>query len=733
MTGRVSGSDAARTPVEIRPLPSRLRPPRPHVELVVREALVERLRHTSAPLIVVSAPAGYGKTTLLSQWVEQDERLHAWLQLAGLHDDPVAFLSHLAAALSAVAPVDPGLLELLGAPDAPIDAMILPELCRGLEAAEPFVLVLDDAHLVENQACWAYLELLHRSLPDEARLALASRSEPSLPLARLRASGDVLELRPEDLRLSAPEAAALLAAHGCELQDAELRELLGVTEGWVTGVYLAVLAAGGCPTAELLARLHGDRRAIAEYLTAEVLDRQPADVQEFLVSTSILDQLSPGLCREVTGLPEAGEVLDHITRENLFVTPLDDRDEWFRYHHLFGELLQAQLRRRTPEAERQLHERASGWYAGHGDGERAVLHALAAGDVAGVIDLAARTIDGFECVGQTERARSLLLAFPDAVIMTEPVLALTALMLSTIGPDDRLERLATYAEALEVDDTPSPIGGTSLRTWQALSRALRGKGGVAQMLRDAEFAAANEHGPDVSWTHMALMAQVIACHLSGRTRQVDLLLADLARQHALDDEEHDMMAGLRTLMAAERGDWDEARRLDRQQRLKPKGSMLRELPHTLVLAHDDDPELDAWLALYEVHLREGLGSVEWRMLLSADALAEIALGRGDIAEAERWTAEAEAILKRWPDAGVLRGRTRRLREALEERRMADPLTTAERRVLDLLPTQLTADQIATRLFLTKNTVKSHMSHIYRKLEVKTRTGAVDAARRLRLL
>ena len=268
---------SARTDVTsvILPLASRLRPPRAHLDLVLREALVERLRRTSAPLILVSAPAGYGKTTLLSQWVDHHGRPFAWLQLAPVHEDPVAFLTYLATALSEVAAIDPALLDALQTKDPPIEEVLLPGLGAALEAAAPFALVLDDVHLVGNVACWRLVELLVAQFPEGAQLALASRGEPPLPLPRLRAGGDLAEIRADDLRLDRAETRALLDLHGCDPTAEQLDALLHATEGWATGVYLALLAGDGCPSGDLLARVHGDQRAIADYLTTEVLDRQP--------------------------------------------------------------------------------------------------------------------------------------------------------------------------------------------------------------------------------------------------------------------------------------------------------------------------------------------------------------------------------------------------------------------------------------------------------------------------
>ena len=238
-----------------------------------------------------------------------------------------------------------------------------------------------------------------------------------------------------------------------------------------------------------------------------------------------------------------------------------------------------------------------------------------------------------------------------------------------------------------------------------------------------------------SWLYAAQEMRCMALYLSGREHQAPRALEATVRTVAGHADEETWVLGLQALIAADQGRWDDAVELDRQ--IREKTTHPENLPpilaHALVLAYRDDPGLGDCLEEAEHDIREFFSPAEWRMILAAVTFAGIALRRDDMAAAERWTAEAEAILKRYPDAGMLRGRTKQLRKALEERRMAEPLTDAERRVLDLLPTQLTGGQIATRLFLTRNTVKSHMGHIYRKLGVSSRTAAVETARGLGLL
>jgi LuxR family transcriptional regulator, maltose regulon positive regulatory protein len=714
------------------PIGARLRPERAQVPTVARETLLDRLVSSEEPLLLVSAPAGYGKTTLLRQWVERDARPAAWLQLEPLHDDPVALLCYLVDALGEVAPVDPGTRGLLSLRDAPIEERVLPGLSAVVEAAPPFLLVLDDAHHLTSSACWRYVGVLLDALQKGGRLTIASRTDPPIALARLRAMGRLSEIRLGDLRMTRDETAELLRLHQRDTNDDALDALLAGTEGWATGIYLAILA-GASPA---VAAPHGDLRQIAAYLTAEVLDRLPSDLQEFLLLTSVLDRLSADLCREVTGRSNAHELLERLTRENLFVTPLDDRDEWFRYHHLFGELLRAQLERRAPTKADALHRRAASWYEEHDDLERAVRHHTAAGggDAAYVHDLAATACDRLLMGGQYERARQLMGCFTDEQALHSPALCLTAALLGQYLTDSRVQRLSMQGLSMPVGDEPTPVGAASLRSWQAAVRASRAPDGVTRMLEDAELACSLEASVHSEWRLSCQAMRVMALYLLGRVRQALSLLAETVARGDLGDE-LPWWLGMRVLIAADQHDWRLAEDLDREIQAMPSAPLLvpTVLAHALVLGHRSDPAALAYVATSGRELVEVFRSTPWRRILGADVFAEVALRVGEDGEAERWTVEAEAALAHFPDAGVLRGRTKRLREALEQLRMADPLTAAERRVLDLLPTQLTAAQMAVRLFLTENTVKSHVSHIYRKLGVTTRTGAVESAGKLGLL
>ncbi len=714
---------------------SKLRPARAHLELVERTALVGALLESPASLVVVSAPAGYGKSTLLAQWADAAPVATSWLQLDATDNDPVVFLTYLTAALSKVAPVDPTVADLLQVEEPPIDELILPRLGDALDAAEPFLLVLDDAHLVQSEACWRHLAVMIEQLPPSACLALGTRSDPTLPIDRLRAAGRLAEVRLGDLRLTRAEARELLRLHGAEADDEALDGLLDLTEGWATGLYLAVLAGEGRPAREWLPRLHGDLHAIAGYLTAEVLERQPRELKEFLLRTSILDQLCPGLCRAVTGDDDAHRLLGRLANDNLFVVALDDRDHWHRYHNLFEELLRAQLESQYPKCVPDLHRRASAWYRANGDSERAVRHAIAAGDAGDVVHLAVVAADDYVCRYQMERAYQLVARFTDRQIYAHAELALMAGMVGAYVAHPRVQRWAQAAGAMVVGEGPAPLGVTSLRSWQLITRAMRARDGVARMLADATLACELEVNGDDSWRLAAQTMRCLALYLSGRSRQARAVIDKVMPSCPRGDEEEVWWLGMLALLAAEQGCWDEAEEYDRQVG-EGRTAVLQTPPvlaRALVRAHSGGPGLAASLAQAERDIRFVSPTSEVRLILASVIFAEIALGRDDSAAAERWTAEAEARLLRYPDAGMLRGRAQRLREALEQRRLTQPLTPAERRVLDLLPTQLSAPQIAARLFLSANTVKTHGSHLYAKLGVTTRTDAVERARELGLL
>ena len=407
-------------------LPAKLRPPQVRVHLVERRALLDTLGQSAAPLVVLCAPAGAGKTTVLRQWAEADARPFAWVQLDEADSDPVVLLTYLSLALESITEVDPSVKSSLALAVPPVQERILPLLGEALAAAPGFVLVLDDAHVLAGEKAWEAVAFVLRNLPDGAQLAIGSRNDPDLPLARMRAAGDVAEFRAAELSLGRSEVAELMRLHECEADDETVDAVYAATEGWATGLQLACLAHAGRPPAEWVPEIRGSRREIAEYLTSEVLDAQPQDVQAFLLRTSVLQELTPRLCALVAGSDEGGELLARVAREELFVVPLGDDGAHYRYHHLFAEMLQGELEKRHPGLADELHRSVAAWYAGEDMPDATVHHLLAAGEAAAAGDVVAAAWPAMWSRGQVETVRRWLGAFTDRQILNHPALTLTA-------------------------------------------------------------------------------------------------------------------------------------------------------------------------------------------------------------------------------------------------------------------------------------------------------------------
>src|SRR5450631_1892551 len=409
--------------------------PRSRRGLVPRPRLSERLDEGAASMLtLVSAPAGFGKTTLLAEWLTAgsaapaDERLVAWLSLDRGDNDPVSFWTYVIAALRTVASGSfKKTLELLQAPQPRPIETVLTVLLNDLGAlAADIVLVLDDYHVIDARDMQDGMAFLLDHLPPGLHVMIASRADPALPLARWRACGELVEIRAAELRFTPGEAAAYFnGMMGLQLTARDVAALEGRTEGWIAALQLAALSMQGRDdVAGFIAGFAGDDRYVVDYLVDEVLDRQPKGVRDFLVQTSILDRLSGPLCDAVTGRDDGTAILKSLDRANLFVVPLDDSRRWYRYHHLFADVLQTHLLAERAEAANDLHRRASQWYGQHAEPSPAIRHALAAGDIDRAADLIELAIPELRRNRQDATIRGWLDVIPDAVVQVRPVLAI---------------------------------------------------------------------------------------------------------------------------------------------------------------------------------------------------------------------------------------------------------------------------------------------------------------------
>ena len=449
--------------------------------VVLRSRLVERLNEgLTRKLALISAPAGFGKTTLVSEWVAGCGRPVAWLSLDEGDQDLVRFLSYLVAAIQTIAPkIGAGVLAALQSPQPPFTESLLTALLNEIVALpDSFILVLDDYHVIDSKPVDEALTFLLEHLPRQMHLVITTREDPHLPLARLRARGQLTELRAADLRFTHSEAAEFLnQVMDLNLSAEDIAALETRTEGWIASLQLAAISMlGHQDTASFIQSFTGSHHFIMDYLIEEVLQQQTESVQMFLIRTSILDQMCGPLCDAVllTSSASGQETLEYLERANLFIVPLDNERRWYRYHHLFRDLLRQRLRQNASSATEEdedrvneLHIRASRWYEDNGFGLEAFHHAAAANDV----DRAERLIDGRGIPMHFGGAVAVILdwlgSLPKTVLDARPSLWLryaSLLLISgqTAGVEEKLQAAET---ALEFATSVDKISGDEIRNF----------------------------------------------------------------------------------------------------------------------------------------------------------------------------------------------------------------------------------------------------------------------------
>ena len=437
-------------------LETKLYVPRWRSGLVARARLVERLdQGTERKLTLVSGPAGCGKTTVLAEWVAAtpaSERPAAWVSLDQSDNDPAIFWAYFIAALQTMqSGVGESALSLLHSPQPPPIESVLTTLINEINAIQDdFALILDDYHIIDAQPVHDGIIFLLDHLPQQMHLIIASRSDPPLPLARLRGRGESTELRASDLRFTPGEAAAFLnEVMGLDLSAADVAALETRTEGWIAGLQLAALSMQGREDVPRFIRAFaGDDRYIVDYLVEEVLQRQPDGVRSFLLQTSILDRLSGPLCDAVTGREDGRGMLEALERGNLFVVPLDDKRQWYRYHHLFADVLRAHSMEEQPDRVPTLHRRAAAWFEERGMAAEAIEQARAAGDHEMVARLLVANFEEFELIGHYASISSWSASLPDEMVQKRPRLALihAAAAFATEDNNQAARRLTSWAE-----------------------------------------------------------------------------------------------------------------------------------------------------------------------------------------------------------------------------------------------------------------------------------------------
>ena len=719
--------------------------------IVQRTSLMDMLRQNdSRPVVSVVAPAGYGKTTLLSQWADRSGQAFAWVSVEEPDNDPKVLLAYVAQALNDIEPLDQRIFDALASPVSSVPGSVVPRLISAFwSMTSPVALILDDVHVLHNRECRDALSVLADHVPGGSRLVMAGRGPPPLRVARLRVEGKILEIGPANLSFTRGEASSLLHNADVAVGQDELEELYRRTEGWPAGLYLAalVLRQGGA-IANAVHAFGGGDVFVSEYLESEFLSRVSQEHRMFLTRTAVLERVSGPLCDAVLDLRDTHAILADIARSNLLLVPLDRRGEWYRYHHLFRDMLLGELHRQSPELIPVLRGRAADWCLRNSLPEQALEYFMAAGDVDSAAALVEKLTVPTHRKGRVStiqrwfrwlEERGGLNGRPMATMLISLLSALT-------GRPVEAERWADVLDHWQHGD--GNRFDPAVERWVVLLRAILCRHGVDQMRADADdavqrFAAGNFITPG------PVLVQGISHVLLGDLDDGDACLEDAVKVAESVDASDDLAAALieRSLVAMAREQWDQAEALAQQaSSVLDKAGIEQSYATPLVCAvrarvalyRGDIPAAHQHLVRAQ-RLRPVLTYAVPHLAVQARIeLARAHLALPDIAGARTLMREVDELLRYRPGLGNLVDEARAVRARLgRERGSALPgassLTSAELRLLPMLSTHLSFPEIAGEMFLSRHTVKAEANSIYRKLGVSSRSQAVSRSRELGLL
>jgi LuxR family maltose regulon positive regulatory protein len=745
-------STAAAAPM----LETKLRPPGRRTGMVERAELMARLDEASERrLTLVTAPAGWGKTTLVGHWLaERAPDDSAWVALDVADNDPARFWRYVAEALRrAGAPVGEQAVGALSGGGETAEAGLSSLINALADAPRATLLALDDYHLIADDEIHGAVAFLCANAPEGLRVVMTSRTDPPIGLARLRARGDLAELRAPDLRFSQDEAGELLAEAGIDLDAGAVARLRQRTEGWAAGLYLAGLSLRGREdAARFISDFAGDDRLVVDYLADEVLEGLPPERRAFLLRTSVLGRLSGPLCDAVAGTAGSARILAELERSNLFLVPLDNRREWYRYHHLFGELLQHELTLTAPEEIPGLHRRAADWHLAEGSIDDAVRHSAAAGDLDRAADLIAEHWSDHLIRGWTATAQRWLGLLPPETVLGDVRLCLAEAWLAiNLGLPDEADRWLVAADAAGGPGDDPKLAANAIAA-RSLERLLAGD--AEEAMRIGRLALEATAGDVTWWRAAGCLAAGISLHAMERMDESYPILeecADVGRRtgawapalvalcHMADQD-----VGAGDLVAAERH--------AREALDYAEDELHAEYPHAAgahtglarVLAARGD------LEAAQAHADRGdelahRGRAPTEIAYSVVVRGQIALDRGDLALARACARESRALLDSAPAPGShLPAKLAALEAGLAAAAAPAPaagagapaagdLTEREAAVLRMLAGSASLREIADGLYVSHNTVKTQVKSIYRKLGVATRADAVARGRELGLL
>lgn len=739
-------------PAEVELVTTKLWPPVLRPVLVPRERPLSILRSGErCTLTLVDAPAGSGKTTALAQWLAGDaDRLSAcWFSVDPSDNDPTRFWTYAITAMREAIPGfgDASLAALRGGAD--VATFVLPPAINELAAAQPrLALVIDDYHLIRNPAIHWQVEQLLDHLPDGVQVVISTRADPPLPLSRWRGRGQLAELRAADLRFSDAEASALLERMQLGVGADDVERLVERTEGWAAGLSLAGLSMSGRDdTSAFVQDFAGTDRHVLDYLGAEVLAGLAPEAQRFLVQASVLQRLSGALCDAVLERRGCGRLLQELERANAFVVPLGGTREWYRLHHLFGEVLQSELRTEHADLVPLLHRRASRWFAQHGMTFEAIEHAVEADDAGLVADLLTPVILVYLGGGQVNTVRAWLDRLGEESVAADPRLCLVAgTGQMVLGDDPAISRWLDRAEQLPYTG-PLPGGPASIDAGVETVRGIVTSGRLSQHLEAGRRAVELERDDSTLWRQLAFGGLGTALYWTGDGEGARPCFEVAGRSPA--PLLTCAVYGFLGMMAADDGDAAAADHYSAEgERVGEEHKLLTSPPYGRVLlargrTHGLRGALAASISCLEaaaVLLRSAPFPLEL-----ADALLWLARARqlaGSPDSARAALGEARLVLEQLPELGILAERweaTERLLSG-DQPEVApaalvsvDELSARERDVLQMLPTALSEAEIGQELFISYHTVHSHVRTIYRKLGTTSRAQTVERARATGLL
>ncbi|WP_210414716.1 LuxR family transcriptional regulator [Microlunatus elymi] len=695
-------------------------------------------------MVALTAPAGYGKTTMLAEWALVEERRTAWVSLDRFDDDPVVLLTLLASAYARVTPGNDTLAADMRGRGVSALGRAAPMLSLALkESTDPFVLFVDDLHELRAPHCRDVLSVIISGIPPGSQLVLASRTEQR-QLARLRAGDDLLEFGAADLALDVNAAAQIFAEARVPVSAEQAIAVTGRTEGWPVGLYLAALIARDRQREAL--SVSGDDRYVADYLYRESLMQQPRRVQRFLRRTAVLDHLNASLCDALIRGPGSQQLLQELETSSVFLIPLDRQREWYRYHTLFREFLLGELRRVEPELMIRLQLRAADWYEEHGSPAKALEQLLGTGERRRCAELITALALPTYLAGELSTLQRWLQTIGNAAITEHPPLAVIAGWIAALsGQVGESQRWLAAIDDAEYDSIPGD-GSASFASARAMLRSMMCANGPQRALRDARQAVAEEP-PWSPWRDQALCLRGEAYLLTGDVGEAKASFTEATANGSGISDAYVLGSSELALLAMDRGDWTEASEHVRHALAVIEEHRTQDYPTSLLgfagaarlAVHDNDRQAASRQLVRGMRTRPVCTvALPYLAVRGRLQLARVYLSLDNRPTARQLLREIDDILLQRPELGALVDEVAVVRRVLNANSTASsplrpPLSPAELRLLPYLQTHLTIREIGDRLFLSRNTVSTEVGSIYRKLGVSSRSHAVELALALGLL